>query len=35
VPDPLRAAKAKVAATRPDDDRLGLVHGDLRHGNTL
>jgi aminoglycoside phosphotransferase (APT) family kinase protein len=35
VPDPLRAAEAKVAATRPDDDRLGLVHGDLRHGNTL
>ena len=24
-----------MAATRPDDDRLGLVHGDLRHGNTL
>jgi len=24
-----------VAATRPDDDRLGLVHGDLWHGNTL
>jgi aminoglycoside phosphotransferase (APT) family kinase protein len=35
VPDPLRAAEAKVAATRPDDDRLGLVHGDLRHGNAL
>jgi aminoglycoside phosphotransferase (APT) family kinase protein len=31
----LRAAEAAVAATRPDDGRLGLVHGDLWHGNTL
>ncbi|MFZ0192797.1 MAG: aminoglycoside phosphotransferase family protein [Streptosporangiaceae bacterium] len=33
--DLLRAAEAAVAATRPDDGRLGLVHGDLWHGNTL
>lgn len=24
-----------MAATRPEDDRLGLVHGDLWHGNTM
>jgi hypothetical protein len=24
-----------VAATRPDDGKLGLVHGDLWYGNTL
>ena len=33
--DMLRAAEAAVAASRPDDGRLGLVHGDLWHGNTL
>jgi aminoglycoside phosphotransferase (APT) family kinase protein len=33
--DLLRAAEAAVAATRPDDGRPGLVHGDLWHGNTL
>ena len=33
--DLLRAAEAAVAATRPDDGRLGLVHGDLWYGNTL
>jgi aminoglycoside phosphotransferase (APT) family kinase protein len=33
--DLLRAAEAAVAEARPDDDRLGLVHGDLWHGNTL
>jgi len=33
--DLLRAAEAAVARARPDDDRLGLVHGDLWHGNTL
>jgi aminoglycoside phosphotransferase (APT) family kinase protein len=33
--DLLRAAEAAVAATRPDSGRLGLVHGDLWHGNTL
>jgi aminoglycoside phosphotransferase (APT) family kinase protein len=33
--DLLRAAEAAVAATRPDDGRLGLVHGDLWSGNTL
>jgi aminoglycoside phosphotransferase (APT) family kinase protein len=33
--DLLRAAEAAVAATRPDDGRLGLVHGDLWHGNTM
>jgi Ser/Thr protein kinase RdoA (MazF antagonist) len=27
--------RAAVAATRPDDDRRGLVHGDLWYGNTL
>ncbi len=31
----LRVAEATVAATRPVDRRLGLVHGDLWHGNTL
>ena len=35
APDLLRAAEAAVAANRPDDDRLGLVHGDLWYGNTL
>ena len=35
APDLLRAAEAAVAATRPDDGRPGLVHGDLWHGNTL
>ncbi|MBV9444290.1 MAG: aminoglycoside phosphotransferase family protein [Streptosporangiaceae bacterium] len=35
APDLLRAAEAAVAAARPDDDRAGLVHGDLWHGNTL
>jgi aminoglycoside phosphotransferase (APT) family kinase protein len=35
APDLLGAAEAAVAATRPDDGRLGLVHGDLWHGNTL
>jgi aminoglycoside phosphotransferase (APT) family kinase protein len=29
------AAEAAVAATRPDEGRLGLVHGDLWYGNTL
>jgi aminoglycoside phosphotransferase (APT) family kinase protein len=33
--DLLRAAEAAVAATRPHDDRQGLVHGDLWYGNTL
>lgn len=33
--DLLRAAEAAVAATRPDDDQPGLVHGDLWHGNTM
>jgi aminoglycoside phosphotransferase (APT) family kinase protein len=33
--DLLRAAEAAVAATRPGDDRSGLVHGDLWYGNTL
>ena len=35
APDLLRAAEAAVAATRPEDDQLGLVHGDTRYGNTL
>ena len=35
APDLLRAAEAAVAATRPEDDQLGLVHGDLWYGNTL
>jgi hypothetical protein len=35
APDLLRAAEAAVAATRPEDDHLGLVHGDLWYGNTL
>jgi len=35
APDLLRAAEAAVAAARPDDNRLGLVHGDLWYGNTL
>lgn len=35
APELLRAAEAAVAATRPDDDRHGLVHGDLWYGNTL
>jgi aminoglycoside phosphotransferase len=33
--DLLRAAETAVAATRPEDERTGLVHGDLWHGNTL
>jgi|SRR5450432_741593 len=33
--DLIRTAEAAVAKARPDDDRLGLVHGDLWHGNTL
>ncbi len=33
--DLLRAAEAAVAATRPADDRPGLVHGDMWYGNTL
>ena len=33
--DLLRAAEVAVAASRPDGGRLGLVHGDLWHGNTL
>ena len=33
--DLLRAAEAAVAATRPEDDQPGLVHGDLWYGNTL
>ena len=33
--DLLRAADAAVTAAQPDDDRLGLVHGDLWYGNTL
>ena len=33
--DLLRAAEAAVSATRPDNDQLGLVHGDLWYGNTL
>ena len=35
VPDLLVAAEAAVARIRPVDGRLGLVHGDLWHGNTL
>jgi thiamine kinase-like enzyme len=35
APDLLRAAEAAVAAIRPEDTRLGLVHGDLWYGNTL
>jgi aminoglycoside phosphotransferase (APT) family kinase protein len=35
APDLVRAAEAAVAATRPDDGRVGLVHGHLWHGNTL
>jgi aminoglycoside phosphotransferase (APT) family kinase protein len=35
APDLLHVAEAAVAAARPDDDRTGLVHGDLWHGNTL
>jgi aminoglycoside phosphotransferase (APT) family kinase protein len=35
APDVLRAAEVAVAATRPEDDHLGLVHGDLWYGNTL
>jgi aminoglycoside phosphotransferase (APT) family kinase protein len=35
APDLLRAAEAAVAKARPADYRLGLVHGDLWHGNTL
>ena len=35
APDLLRAAEAAVAAARPADGRLGLVHGDLWCGNTL
>ena len=31
----LRAAEASVAATRQAGARLGLVHGDLWHGNML
>jgi aminoglycoside phosphotransferase (APT) family kinase protein len=33
--DLLRAAEVAVAKARPADGRLGLVHGDLWHGNTL
>ena len=33
--DLLRAAEAAVAAARPDYGTLGLVHGDMWHGNTL
>ena len=33
--DLLRAAEAAVAATWPDDDQLGLAHGDLWYGNAL
>ena len=33
--DLLRAAEAVVAATRPDDGWVGLVHGDLWYGNML
>jgi hypothetical protein len=33
--DLLRAAEAAVASTGPQDERIGLVHGDLWHGNTL
>jgi aminoglycoside phosphotransferase (APT) family kinase protein len=33
--DLLRAAEAAVASNRPEDERIGLVHGDLWHGNTL
>lgn len=33
--DLLRAAEAAVTAARLDDERLGLVHGDLWYGNTL
>jgi aminoglycoside phosphotransferase (APT) family kinase protein len=35
APDLLRAAEVAVAAARPADGRLGLVHGDLWYGNTL
>ena len=35
MPELLRAAEAAVAAARPGQDRSGLVHGDLWHGNTL
>ena len=35
APDLLRAAEAAVAATRPGDDQLGLVHRDMWYGNTL
>jgi hypothetical protein len=35
APDLIRAADAAVAGARPADGRLGLVLGDLRHGNTL
>jgi aminoglycoside phosphotransferase (APT) family kinase protein len=35
APDLLRAAEVAVARARPGDDRPGLVHGDLWHGNTL
>ena len=35
APDLVRAAEAAVAAARPGDGRLGLVHGDLWYGNTL
>jgi aminoglycoside phosphotransferase (APT) family kinase protein len=33
--DLLRAAEVAVTNARPEDDRPGLVHGDLWHGNTL
>ena len=33
--DLLRAAEVAVAATRPNDDQPGLVHGDFWYGNTL
>jgi len=33
--DLLRAAEVAIAATRPSDARVGLVHGDMWHGNTL
>lgn len=35
APDLLRMAEAAIARVRLDDDRTGLVHGDLWHGNTL
>lgn len=35
APDLVCAAEAAVAAARPGDRRLGLVHGDLWNGNTL